>query len=417
THATGNAAGGCFQGDDARLPNTVMSGSDITLGQLRLTSVPITNTIFTGQSFTSALPGSDIRISNSEEFDIETIPVGSDIYSIGFTIWEDFEGNSGEPGLRDDSLFIVRLFKGQHYVHQVEFNPMNRRADFGQDTAVFIGVWSDEPFDRIELREAEYFGTQGTSDNDLPGFTEEPEDEYFGPFFTGTLPRDIGEAQVGFTPSTLDFGDQVISTDGESLVMQLENIGDGTLSIDSIAAVSSPFTRENDTCGDPPKFLAPGESCELQYRFDPDVIGAVLEHVSVLTNSPDSPDTLTLTGHGISPSLSISPNHLEFGDVPISSPSTPVTVLIESNGLTDLCIGSIAIVGPHASDFERSIAFDNCSGATLVPSSDCTVEFTFTPSAAGVRTASAIVSTNTAEGTASIALRGTNNVVFFDGFE
>ena len=118
-----------------------------------------------------------------------TVPAGTDIFSIGFTIFEDYEGNPGEQGIRVDSLFTLSLFDGNTLVYKFDFNPMNKRADFLQDTAVFVGVWSDEPFDRVTLRETRYVDTGGSSENDSGSISEEVENEYFGPFFTGTLPR------------------------------------------------------------------------------------------------------------------------------------------------------------------------------------------------------------------------------------
>lgn len=413
THATGTDLGVCSQGDAARMPADAQQGYDITVGQLRFTS-QVPHQLFTGQDWTPSLLGPDIGVSSSEEFDVETVPLGTELYAIGFTIHEDFEGNTGEPGIRDDSLFTVRLLNGATQVHQFDFNPMDDRSDFLQDTAVFIGVWSDEPFDRITIRETRYFDTFGNSANDSPLISEEGQNEFFGPFFTGTVPRSV---ELELSPPTLDFGNQLVGSNGAILSSELSSTGDGTVTIDSIGAVPPPFFRQGGTCGTAPFDLAPGERCTVNYRFAPGVAGPASTNLPIDSNSSGASDTLALSGNGIDPQLITTPERLVFNDQPIGLPSSPLKVFVNSVGSSDLVLGTLSVVGLHASEFELRPAANNCSSAVLPSGSFCSFEIVFTPAAPGVRSARVSMQTNTINGEAVIELRGTNGVVFFDGFE
>ncbi|GEM_PF-6248151 len=413
THATGPDLGVCSQGDAARMPADIQRGYDITVGRLRFTS-EVPHELFTGQDWTPSLPGPDIGLSSSEEFDLAPVPAGTELYAIGFSIHEDFEGNSGEPGIRDDSLFTVRLFNGATQIHQFDFNPMDDRSDFGQDTAVFIGVWSDEPFDRVTIRETRYLDTFGNSENDLPQIPEEGQNEFFGPFFTGTLPRILA---LDVDPPTLDFDDVLVGSSDSILTTQLSSSGDGAVTVDSIDPVAAPFASAGGTCALPPFELAPGESCTLRYRFAPSEAGPASTQLSIQSNASSGPTTLALSGTGVQPLAAVTPARIDFGDLAIGTPSIAALVMVESVGANDLVLGSVTIEGAHAGDFERQASTDTCSGAVLPPGSACSFEVIFRPSATGVRSGRGRIPMNALAGEATAQLRGTSGVLFADDFE
>ena len=78
------------------------------------------------------------------------------------------------------------------------------------------------------------------------------------------------------------------------------------------------------------------------------------------------------------PSISVSPGSLNFPAQPLGTTSSPQTVTVLSNGDSPLSISSIAITG----DFAET---DNCAGASLAIATSCTINVTFTPTAAGNR--------------------------------
>ena len=70
----------------------------------------------------------------------------------------------------------------------------------------------------------------------------------------------------------------------------------------------------------------------------------------------------------------------------MASSSAPQTETVTNTGTANLTISTVTVGGTNAGDFATSA--DTCTGATVTPNSTCTVNVTFTPSAAGSRSAS-----------------------------
>jgi len=179
THATHTAAGPapvCSSADDT-LPQRGNVGASEDVGTLRFTSLSGANLFLggpNGEEWTGLIPGPDLAISGAEEFEIRTLPLGTEVRAFGFVLTEPFEINprpgEGAAGIADDSIFTVRLYRGTEIVHAFDFNVPDLQKRF-------IGAWSDVPFDRVRLTER--LGYAGNEDN-LGA------NEYFGPFYTGT---------------------------------------------------------------------------------------------------------------------------------------------------------------------------------------------------------------------------------------
>lgn len=179
THATHTAAGPapvCSGADDS-LPQRGNVGASEDVGTLRLTSLSGANLFLggpSGEEWTPIIPGPDLAISGAEEFEVRTLPLGTEVRAFGFVLTEPFEINPrpGESaaGIADDSIFTVTLYRGTELVHAFDFNVPDLQKRF-------IGAWSDVPFDRVRLTER--LGYFGNEDN-------RGANEYFGPFYTGT---------------------------------------------------------------------------------------------------------------------------------------------------------------------------------------------------------------------------------------
>lgn len=124
------------------------------------------------------------------------------------------------------------------------------------------------------------------------------------------------------------------------------------------------------------------------------------------------------------PGASLSPTALTFASQNTGSTSAAQSVTLTNNGSLTLNIGSIALGGSNPGDFTQT----NTCGASLAASATCTVSVTFTPTAAGSRSASLVVTDNAPGGSQSVALSGTgatppppppppSGLYFQDGFE
>jgi hypothetical protein len=113
------------------------------------------------------------------------------------------------------------------------------------------------------------------------------------------------------------------------------------------------------------------------------------------------------------PAVSLSGTSQNFGSVLVDAPSSVEQVTLTNNGGANLVISTAAVSGTNAGDFATTA--DTCSGATVTPSSTCSVSVTFTPSAEGNFSASLIFTDNNngvAGSTQTVSLSGTGIEIF-----
>ncbi len=103
-----------------------------------------------------------------------------------------------------------------------------------------------------------------------------------------------GPPRAVLSPASLDFGAQPVGTPTAAQPITLTNDGASPLAIAAIA-VDGDFAQTN-TC---PPSLAPGASCSLAVTFTPTAAGALTGTLTLSTNAPDSPATVSLTGIGL----------------------------------------------------------------------------------------------------------------------
>jgi len=105
-------------------------------------------------------------------------------------------------------------------------------------------------------------------------------------------------------PTSLSFANQVMQTRSAPQAVTLINPGTATIDITGIAA-SGDFAQTN-TCGNS---LASGASCTVSVTFTPTQAGTRTGSVTITDTAPDSPQSVTLTGQGITAAQ----NTLSFG--------------------------------------------------------------------------------------------------------
>ncbi len=88
--------------------------------------------------------------------------------------------------------------------------------------------------------------------------------------------------------------------------------------------------------------------------------------------------------------VALNPAGLIFPNQVVGTPSTPQTITLRNGGGSALSITSIAVTGAAASDYHET---DTC-GTSVPALGSCTISVTFTPTAAGTRTAQVTVTDN-----------------------
>jgi len=210
---------------------------------------------------------------------------------------------------------------------------------------------------------------------------------------TGTLSVLLATPAASLSPTSLDFGTQLIGTKSGAQWVTLSNTGGASLADISISA-SSNFAQTN-TCG---TSLSAGASCTITAIFLPRGSGTLTGMITITDNASDSPQTLALTGTGTL--LSVTPASLSFNPQLLGTTSTAQTMTVTNNRYRVLTIRSTRIGGADSGDFAQT----NTCGTGLPAGGSCTISVTFTPQATGSRRATIAISDN--DGSQTVTLKG-----------
>ena len=208
---------------------------------------------------------------------------------------------------------------------------------------------------------------------------------------------------VVMSANSLAFGNQEVGATSAAQTVTLSNTGNEALSITGVALTGAnpgDFAQSNN-CG---ASITAGGNCTISVTFTPAASGSFTAAVSVADNANGSPQTVTLSGMGTSPGVSLSSSSLAFGSVPVDSVSSLQTISLSNTGNAVLSITSLAIGGGNSSDFAETA--DTC-GSSVVAGGSCTIGITFTPSLAGAETASITFTDNAGSSPQTVALSGT----------
>ena len=176
-------------------------------------------------------------------------------------------------------------------------------------------------------------------------------------------------------PSSLNFGAVVINTTSPAQAVTVTN---GTVSNVSVTSITTPtgFNQTNNCIS--AEVLQPGQSCAINLTFAPTTAGSFSGNLSITDTAGGSPQTVTLTGTGVSGQFTVAPASLNFGTVVINTTS-PAQIVTVTNGTTNsVLINAITVPAGFAET-------DNCvtgDGPPLASGASCTINVTFTPTSA-----------------------------------
>ncbi|MCE7989583.1 MAG: choice-of-anchor D domain-containing protein [Caldilinea sp. CFX5] len=124
----------------------------------------------------------------------------------------------------------------------------------------------------------------------------------------------------------------------------------------------------------------------------------------VATVNFNNGDFFTFSSSSTVPEINVTPTTIDFGTVNVGSTSAAQAATIQNQGDVSLSLTNIALSGADAARF--AISSNNC-GAALNAGASCTVQLTFTPTAAGNRIAQLVITSNDSdESTVNVALSG-----------
>jgi hypothetical protein len=205
---------------------------------------------------------------------------------------------------------------------------------------------------------------------------------------TGIVPA------ANVSPASLSFSSQDVGTPSTPQPVTLTNTGSVPLSITSLT-ISSGWTQSNNCLPS----VGPNASCTINVSFQPTVFGPQTGTLTLTDHASNSPQTVTLSGTGLAPVVSLSATTLSFAAQTVSTASAPQTLTLTNTGNGALTPLTIAASG----DFAQT---NTCAGSVAV-SASCTIGVTFTPTAGGARSGALTLTDNASNSPQTIQLSGT----------
>src|SRR5450759_2138249 len=212
-----------------------------------------------------------------------------------------------------------------------------------------------------------------------------------------------GVAQATTSVTTLAFGKQVLNSTNAAKTVTLTNNDSTaiTLSGETITGTNaSEFAISATTCG---TSLAAHTSCTISVTFTPAATGAMTATLSIADSARNSPQTLALTGTGVTQATT-SVTTLAFGKQVPNSTSAAKKVTLANNDSTAITVSGETITGTNASAF--AISAKTC-GTSLAAHTSCTISVTFKPAATGAMTATLSIADSASHSPQTVALTGT----------
>ena len=201
---------------------------------------------------------------------------------------------------------------------------------------------------------------------------------------------------VSLSPDSLQYPSLAVGSTSPAQTVLLRNMGSSPLAISSITATGD--FAELDNCG---TSVSAAGSCTLSVTFTPTTAGTRLGSILMQDNAAGSPHVINLSGIGSGPVATLNPGSLSFSAQPVGTSSAAQAVILANSGNAALSISNIQITG----DYSQT---NNCP-ATLVASSSCTINVTFTPTASGTRNGALTVSDNAQGSPQTVNLTGTGS--------
>lgn len=269
----------------------------------------------------------------------------------------------------------------------------------------------------------------GSDQNTAIAYTVDPQTGYFlqtanSPFtipqISGSLTFSIPPGQQGvsgpsatLSATNLSFGSLQTGSSSMPQSITLTSNGGEALSVTSITLGGTDPSQfaESDTC-QIPSVLQLTKFCSISITFMPTNTGSLQATLIITDTAPDSPQTIQLTGTGVAPpppapAVSVNPNPVSFPATTQGATSNPIPVSLTNSGNATLNISSVTLSGNNPGDFSMTNA---CSG-TYAANANCMITLTFTPLAAGQRTATVSISDNAPNSPQSIQITGTATAV------
>ncbi len=201
------------------------------------------------------------------------------------------------------------------------------------------------------------------------------------------------------SPDILTFPNVNSGSTSASQSVTVLNGATAAATIGSIAATGG--FAQTSNCG---TSLASDSTCTVSVTFTPTGSGVTTGSLTIPSNQPGSPTTITLVGTSGNSvvgnnSLTVSPTSLAFGDEAVGSTTAAQSVTVSNPGSAAATISSIAVSG----QFTQS---GSC-GSSLAAGASCTVSVKFAPTSGGSQSGTLSITNSTTTTPVTVSLSGT----------
>jgi hypothetical protein len=210
--------------------------------------------------------------------------------------------------------------------------------------------------------------------------------------------------QLTVSATSLTFGNVTVNSTATQGVT-LTSTGTVAVTVSAVSEAGAGFSLSGPSF---PATLNPGQSVTVQVTFDPTAATSYIGNLTITSNSTTGTAMVTLSGTGsaaANPVLTVSAGSLDFGSVPVGTPST-LSLTLTSTGNSPVTVSAESLAGAGFS----------VSGATfpvtLNPTVAIKLQVQFDPTAAGTATGQLTFASNSSTGgTTTVSLTGNGTAV------
>jgi len=202
--------------------------------------------------------------------------------------------------------------------------------------------------------------------------------------------------QLSASPASLSFGSLATGTSATQSVT-ISNTGNSSVSVSKISASGAGYSASGITL---PLSLAAGQSTSFSVTFVPTSTGGLSGSVTVASNAANSPATISLSGTGVQPQITVTPSTVSFGNVTVGVTNTQ-TLTIRNAGTATLSVSQASLAGTGFTSSGLALPLSVPAGGSS------TFNVAFAPASAGAFSASITFISNTANSPLVVPLSGT----------